>query len=293
MSPNHASLRDGEEQLGPLVSEHGPNRDRLLAHAVVAGIIAAFFYGLTVALALRPTELHIKVLSILWFGGIAGGFIAAAVYYGRRLWWRVRLHERGLVFVRGAHAEVIPWDDVQELYQETRTAAVYGVPMGPPDLRSRLVTTAGKRYGLDPTFLDLAALTAAVTSGVMASLEARAARALRRGEGVSFGPVTLHADGIAVAGGRRRWWDLLSYPLGRALSKTILTGDRLSWPEVKSIKIEAATQGPQSFFQVVIRKKGKKSPWAVQRIPDLPNYDLFVRLVEQLYQPIESPSASE
>jgi hypothetical protein len=292
MTPGDSAFRDpAPGPLGRLVREHGPDRQRLITFVVVSGLIAAFFLGLIVRQLLQPFAWHVKVISVLLFGSLGGACVGGVVYFARRFRWRVRLHECGLEFVRGSRVDVVPWDDVQSLYSEVRTATMSGVPFDPvePDLRLRLVTTAGKRYPLDNTFRDLVPLSAAVTEGVLASLRSRADRALRRGEGVPFGPMAIFPDGIAIAGGRRRWWDIISAPLGQALSKTTLVGGRLAWDEVKTIRIEAASQGPQSYFQIVIKKKGKKAPWAVQRVPDIPNFELFVQLVERLHQPIRSP----
>lgn len=47
------------------------------------------------------------------------------------------------------------------------------------------------------------------------------------------------------------------------------------------------SQGPQSFYQIVIRQAGQNSAWAVRRINDLPNFELFTNLVERLHRPIE------
>jgi hypothetical protein len=294
MKPNDPAFHDqAHGRLGHLVREYGPERNRLTAFVVMSGLVAAVFLGVIVRQLLQPFEWHIKAISVLFFGGLCGACVGGVVHHARRFRWRVRLHECGLVYVRGSRVDVVAWDDVQSLYSETRTATLYGVPVDPPepDLRIRLVTAAKERYPLDNTFHDLTTLTAAVTEGVLTSLRSRADQALRRGEGVPFGPMTIYTDGIAIEGGRRRWRDILSQRLGQALSATTLAGGRLAWDAVKGIRIEAASQGPQSYFQIVIEKKGKKSPWAVQRIPDIPNFELFVSLVERLHQPIRPPGA--
>jgi hypothetical protein len=292
---SHPSVSQSE--LGALVREHAPDRDRLIAFGVVTALIAAFFVGLLVAVLVRPTDgleqLQSKIMGVLLFGGFVAGFVVWSVYYLRRLRWRIHLFERGLVFVRGKSEDVIPWDRVQYLYEEAVISQAHGVPVDPEltiggqrDLRLRLVTTEGKQYSVDNMFCDLAPLASAVHEGALASLRSRAAEALRRGEGVPFGPITLSSEGITVTGGRTRWWDILSKPLGQALSTTTLVGGSLAWSEVQSIGIEAAVQGPQAFFQVVIKQRNQDAPWATQRIPDLPNFELFEELVAKLYRPI-------
>lgn len=285
-------------ELGAFHREHGPDRERLMAFGVVTALIAAFFVGLLIYSLVRPAELHVKIIALFFFGGFVVGFIVWSVYYLRRLVWWIRVHERGLIFVRGKSEDVIPWDRVQFLYEESWLSQAHGVPIdhemtigGQRDLRLRLVTTDGKRYSVDNMFCDLAALANAIHDGAITSLRSRAAAALRRGDGVPFGPITVSSDGITVIGGRPRWWDVLSKPLGQALNTTTLVGGSLAWSEVHSIRIEAAEQGPQASFQIVIRQRNKDAPWAVQRIPDLPNFELFVELVEQLHRPIERPTA--
>ena len=281
--------------LGRFVSEHAADRDRLAAMTFVAVLVGGFFLTLLVMVLWRPAPLHVKVIGLLLFGGFVGLFVGATFYYVRRFWWRVGLYEEGLAFSRSSATEVIRWDDVQYVYQEFRIAEVFGVVLDPqttvgaqPDWRTRIITATGNAFSIDNTFKDLERLTIAISRGALMSLRTRAASALARGESVPFGPIELSSTGITIQGGGRRWWDILSMPMRQALSETTLIGGSLSWDEVQSVQIEAATQGPQSFYQVVIRRTGQTSPWAVRRINDLPNFDLFTQLVEQLHRPIET-----
>jgi hypothetical protein len=256
---------------------------------VTVGLLALAPFGFCVAMLLRPAPLHVKSLGLLWFGGMGGSAVAALLHYARRLGWRVRLHERGLVLIRGGRVDEVPWDAVAQFYETTRLTNLYGTPWGEPDRRLRLVTEAGLRCPLDRTFSDLATLADAVSEGVQASLRRRAEGQLGRGEGVRFGALTVSADGITVGTPRARPpWETLALWMSLAAGITVLRRGSIPWPEVESIRVEAEVRGPQAFHRVVIRRRGRRKPQAACPVPEFPNFALFLRVVDALGQAVQT-----
>src|SRR5262245_11612902 len=285
---------------GPIVSplpqpaahdeqEHRIDRDRLYAVILVFGLISG---GILIAAGYQfflPLE---EGRSLPGRVSLLGGFAFACslpVWY-HLLLFRYSIVRRpdGLVFRVGSREDAVSWDDVAELYYSEQFSDLFGTPSetlrrefgGQRNLRLRLVTTAGRTYRVDNTYRGVEPLCRATIAGVLASLRARAEVALRRGDAVAFGPVSLNAEGLTVEGGEREWWHLTVRAVREYLKGIEVHGSgHLAFAEVGSIRAEVVTRGPATYHAVVIRERGRKKPWALLPVPEMPNFDLFAELL--------------
>jgi hypothetical protein len=157
----------------------------------------------------------------------------------------------GLVYMHGAEAEVIAWDDIDELRYEVMQAGYTGYGnYGAAYPRYKVTRHSdGREFVFDnflPRVRELGRLLERKTLKHMLPDEQEA---FDDGEVIRFGPLAISRKGIRK-------------------------GDEwLRWADVKEVKFD------RGKGQIVITKEEKWLAWQKQLVNEVPNYHVFLEIV--------------
>ncbi len=228
-------LPPSSDELGPPVSEHHPRDEiargyRVLAALCLVGAGAAAAVGLVrwylayshygPALVWRwSTPAFVMAAGL---GVVALGAVTAA---GRVHGLAVRVHENGLVLLRGRRGTWIPWNQIRTV----RTSSIrYGLPGFPREREADLVLEYEKAPSGNPhpapgsrtvrlphTLGGLESLGAAVKERVYPLLLGAYSASFNQGRPIEFGKVQLTTDGPRVGKQLLPWKSLSEASLAR------------------------------------------------------------------------------
>ncbi|HEU4411421.1 MAG TPA: DUF6585 family protein [Polyangiaceae bacterium] len=241
-------------RLGSLRSSHRPPplRRSLAMPVFAAALVAALVGGVGVA-AKAPSA------------GPSGLAAAAGALAFLILGWgalrdratSIDLHAQGLVLTRGGARAVVPFDDVDQVWFDLERSSSY-VGVIARIVGLKLVDRAGAA-----TLVPLAPLDAGDANAVVrwvhrhcsVPLLDEARKALREGEALTFGHVTVDAEGVGVGGARA------------------------AWRELRLVRLQP---GRVAFF-----RRLPLVPWRTVDWAHIPHPTVFVRLVTELAHHIE------
>jgi hypothetical protein len=186
------------EQLGEVVAEHRlpPWQTRIAAlFGACLGVLGvAFLYGSLSAFG-RGEKVPFQVVMI----GVLGLLACIALIHGalRTRGLRVIVCRGGLILAVRTGIEVLPWADVAELRSSTkvlRIAQPYYLGIGFAALTIR--GADGRQWTVPVGLARIRKLIEAVQTSTLPILLERTLAAIHRGESVSFGYLSLSAEGI-------------------------------------------------------------------------------------------------
>ncbi|WP_437780834.1 DUF6585 family protein [Sorangium sp. So ce1097] len=189
-----------EQRLGALRSVHGQRRNAALFHVargalllLSTSVIGAVIAGLQGFLLSLP------------FGLAGFAVLAAAALRHRGL--RIELYEHGLVVARGEGREIAVFDDVDEVWFDLdRSSTPFGSFVF---LRGfRLVEHSGEQRSVPVEVADGQEVARRILQRCSHPLLDEARRAVKDGEALTFGPVRLDRQGIALRDTHVAWGDL-------------------------------------------------------------------------------------
>jgi hypothetical protein len=203
----------------------------------------------------------------LVFGGLALAPAAGLIYLILKLRWRLYLFDNGFVFSKGGN-RVVRWDEIQSFYEQQDVVA--GIKA---DQWLRFLLNDGRRLTIDSSYKDFAAFCQTVRERVTATVLARAAEALPKGQSIAFGKLLLSKAGLEKE------------------------GDSLAWADVHSIAIEPRIDGRIYTHGVIVYKRNpesnagkEKMEWYMKLVPRFGNVDAFLQLASQ-FTNIAGPEA--
>ncbi len=215
-------------------------------------LLAAVTVWLVVGLEPGPNAGGVR--GIVYMGAFAVGLIVAGIALPikvmRQSGMRVIACPGGLVYTHGEDAEVIAWDDVEELRYEVMQPGYNSMGGGFP--RYRLTRRSdGREFTFDNFLPRLGALGRIVERKTLKDLLRDEQEAFDDGEVIRFGPLAVSRKGIRK-------------------------GDEwLRWDEVKDVNFD------RSKGQIVITKADKWLAWQRQLVNEVPNYHVFLEIVAE------------
>jgi hypothetical protein len=255
-------LPDEAYDLGEPTDEFSIGAGRTVAKVViglvclVAGIgLAVLFIWLIVSAEPGPGAGGYRgggYLLILALGLIVAG-IALPVRVLRQTGMRVMTCPGGLVFMHGEEAEVVAWDDVEEVRYEVPQPGYGGFGnTGGAFPRYRLTRHSdGREFTFDSMLPRIGQLGRTLERKTLKYLLDEEMEAFDEGEVIRFGPLAVSRKGIRK-------------------------GDEwLRWADVKDVTFDRAKG------QIVISKEDKWLAWQKQLVNEVPNYHVFLEIVNE------------
>jgi hypothetical protein len=190
---------------------------------------------------------------VFYLGALAVGLVVAGiaviVRVLRQTGMRVMACPGGLVYTHGEQAEVIAWDDVEELRYEVMQA---GHNYGGGYPRYKVTRHSdGREFTFDNYLPNLRALSRIVERKTLKHMLPEEQEALDDGEVVRFGPLAVGRKGIRK-------------------------GDEwLRWADVKDVTLD------RGKGQIVISKEDKWLAWHRQPVNEVPNYHVFLEIARE------------
>lgn len=167
--------------------------------------------------------------------------------------WRLAaaLFEEGFAYYDRKGLRVVPWDDIDLVYQSIIKRYVNGVYAGTMHTYTVMLRD-GARLVLDDRLRDVEAIGGAVVKTSAVRLLPRYAAAVQAGQRVSFGPLALDLNGLYSG------------------SKS------LAWGEIKAVKLDRGI--------LSVAKEGKWLNWTSATVPQIPNFYVLMTLLSRFTQ---------
>ncbi len=236
--------------------------DLVLVALTVLLLLFAFFPSISSHPATTdPNKLGGNPVGALVLVLVFGGMAVAAVYYTLYIWRKRRetqtaryyIFRDGLIVEQPGKREVVPWREVNEVYQLLQSRSVNGIPVG-TWARTTIHCMDGRKVEISNRTQTARQLSTIITRRVAEHKLPQALSALNNGQSLDFGPFSLRIDSLTQKGRENA---------------------PLSWREVSKVEV---IQG-----YVFIRQAGKRmGSWARVRASRIPNYALFLTLAERM-----------
>jgi hypothetical protein len=162
----------------------------------------------------------------------------------------VYLFEQGLIQADRAGAVDIRWDQVESVLQAITHRYQYGVKVASTYIYT-IRRIDGYTTRITHFYQDIAELGNAIAERVTAVALPRAVDAVRAGQTVTFGDLSLNLSGIAAAG-----------------------KGAVPWSEIQKVNVYNG--------QVSVSRQGKWLSWSSQQAKDIPNLFVFLALANRL-----------
>lgn len=233
-------------QLGTLQQEY---RVKLAWRNLLVGFLglglALLFAGLAVTSSAPPTDdrVHVEIISIsvaLLFALF--GFCFPLFYRS----WRVYLYSEGFAFVRGKKLDVFRWDQIESLLQSVAKQYVNGIYMG-TNHRYTIRGLDGRQVVLTDRITHVESLGNVISDMVTRVKLPVVIAGFKAGGIVTFGPLSVSLQG--VSNGK----------------------ETISWDQVTDVKVNRGI--------VIVKKEGKWLSWSSVRVANIPNFFVFLALV--------------
>jgi hypothetical protein len=226
--------------LGLVRSRHQPPPlwKALIAPAIALGVVTA------VSLGAGAPSLWALPAAVTIAAGVAWSSL-------RDRGTAVAVREKGLVLTVGGAERVVPFEDVDEVWLEIER---FHRESGAPLRALGLLTFAGARHRVPTQIEGAEAVIAAVLAGCSQPLYELARVALREGETLRFGHVSLDRAGIEVDGGRASWAEIRKAALHRGRLYLYRRWPVLAWRTIRLDRVPNATV-LAALVQVHVRER--------------------------------------
>lgn len=250
---------DLQEQLGPLIREHRlrwPVTLSVVAATLLlgaAGVALAVRLGQHVARGAAAETLVLDALAAVTFLAAA---VAVFVWGYPRIRRVFALHRGGVRVRDGERERVLPWQDIDAVYQKIVRLYRGGQEVAVRD-EYKLSLRDGTVLQVDYRFEQVEALGSAVMTAVTELRAPPARRAFEEGQTLDFGPILLHREGIETG------------------------GKRLGWQEIESVSWKAGLLASDKAF-LMVRRRGGLLAWAKVPVEEIKNYQVLMVIVADL-----------
>lgn len=254
MSSTPAAVPPEGLALGAPLSEHRGKTVRL----VVTTLLWIPFGLVGLGFAIAPLYLLIAQGSVPWPSVVLGlpvGLVVLAGTVGlvkeniENIGRRVLVLTGGLTDLRGGKVTTCHWEDIEEIRQEivTRTGPLFSHTKHNYRVRVR----GGTEHVFTHRLTGIEALRDALVERTYDRLLGKALEDIRQSGVAKFGALEVSQTGI------------------------IKRGEKLAWPEVKSIGVTA-------LGQLAVRRQGSLINWHVEQASEVPNAHILIALVERI-----------
>ncbi len=234
-------------QLGNPRSEHRPTV--MVWLTIVLGLILTLAaFGLFIGVLPRNTPVELRSAAMVASIPLMVGSGMLAMGY-RHFRERVQIFDQGLVYTRGAATLAWRWEEIAYVWQEIATIRVNFIPVKTVHTYT-VQHRDGRKIKLTNGLRAIKALGAALQSETFKHLMPQARAAYNRGETLHFGKLQLSQAGIGNG------------------------KETLPWSQIKGV---AVNQG-----YISIQKAGKWLRWSNAAVAKVPNFFIFMALVEQI-----------
>ena len=283
-----------DPRLGRRVQSYVPDTGEVGARILVPSLGLLIVTGLIVALLINGPGVAAKRGDSLWSMGLLVAGLALAYPFLIPLFLaslrdrtrRYQLHEQGLLVGQGDESYPLPWADVGQIFEETRAVKVIGITASSTDLCLRLVPKDGPEVTLDNFIADYASLTPVVAEAVVGRLRKQAKALLRQDREVPFGCLFVGPRGMRVEAP-----DSKPFPANVSAlfsrTKEVTIPQTVAWDDGPTVRMVQVKGDRETFNQIEIRERPKRRPFFVRRVSEMPNFRVFVEVLEALGQPIE------
>lgn len=210
---------------GAVIANFPSDRTRLL---VIAGVVSAVS-----AVILNFTTAAIPS----WIGPAITIVLMAAIvlilgWYALHLWNReVILYERGFSVREGSRIVFFRYDEVAAVRLRAERLAYFGGLIRRPVYATTIITVRGETFTLDNVYRQAARFGALFIARAAPVIHTRLAETLSRGEGFSFGGLTLTPEGIAIDDDLLPWGEAGMFQIGGG-SLALPRADGTPWRSV-------------------------------------------------------------
>jgi hypothetical protein len=253
------ALPEEADALGePLATYDTKNTAASRAILITLGI--GFCFGSIVRLAVAWGTMGIEpILSALILVGI-GAFLLFCGF--SNAFRHVVVFTNGLVNIEPGAAKVIPWTDIEKVWQSITEHHVNDIRVMTTYLYT-IETRDGDQLEFGMGLPDVQVLGDTIQQEVSRVLVPRMLEAYEGGEKLTFGPLVVDESGLTMK------------------------SEFLRWEDIQEVKLAKGA--------FVVRKKGKWFKWGKVPVPDVPNLWVFLVLVDKILgidSPIESKKFS-
>lgn len=248
-----ATYREPSSRLGDLRATYGARTPRhlLVILWLATPLLLAGSAALTYALIFESNDAALGDLAGAIVMNVLIALLGVALPF---VWFRnrnktVRLFEQGIEFEHRARLVPIRWDEIASVYFTHIKVRVNGIPAG----RQMTCTIEGPSFGritVNQWFDRADELARDVERAIYPRIVEQNANAWSRGEPVTFGMLTLTAEGLTV--GKKR----------------------IAWSDVEQFWIDGG--------RVTVRARGKLLPWASLARAKVPNAMALQTLVSRI-----------
>ncbi len=234
--------------LGNPLNEHPAAQGRAWFSVILVGAAGMAALGCAViAIASGDTSTGViaGLVAVALIGLVA--FLAYRAYQQRGT--HVVVLEKGLARVGGKQTAVIPWDDVQAVWQAVTVHYTNGIKTGTTHVYTAQ-TKDGQQHRFNDGVKNVETLGNTIQKEVTARLMPRYVDAYNKGGTLTFGKLTLNKAGLSN---------------GR---------ETIPWGEVQQVTINRGI--------INVRKAGKWFGWSSQTAAQTPNLFIFLNVIDQI-----------
>jgi len=222
---------------------------------VVGAITFVVAAALFCAGGIFPPDLEVVTRVILlvfglFFLGLAISLTSSVIQVANR---QIYLFQQGMVIDKGKQVQVLPWNQVAEVWQSITRNYQNGSYVGTTHVYT-LRRVDGYQVKLDNLTKDIAELGLAIIQGITRKLVPRAFHAIRDGQTLTFAPFSVNQQGISN---------------GREF---------LSWSQVQTVDVN---QG-----RVMVKKAGTSRVWGTAKVAKIPNFLVFTIVAEEMIRQV-------
>ena len=234
-------------QLGTLQQEYRVTfawRNLMAGFLCLAG--ALLFAVLAVVTSSKPAAgdaVHIEItMTALFLLAALYGFCFPFFYRS----WRVYLYSEGFAYARKRKVDAFRWDQIESLLQRVTRQYVYGMYMG-TNHRYTIRGLDGRQVVLTDRITHVESLGNVISEMVTRVKLPVVMAAFKAGGIVTFGPLSVSLQ--RVSNGK----------------------ETISWGQVTEVKVNRGI--------VIVKKEGKWLSWSSVRVATIPNFFVFLALV--------------
>lgn len=165
--------------------------------------------------------------------------------------WHVYVYSQGFVFTRGSKLDAFRWDQIESISQRVTRQYVNGIYTGTQH-RYTLRGLDGRKIVLNDRITNVERLGNVISEMVTRVKLPQAIAAFKAGHTITFGPLSVSMQGVSN-------------------SKELI-----SWNQIKEFGVNRGI--------VTVKKEGKWLSWSTVYVAKIPNFFVFMALVNAIMQ---------
>jgi hypothetical protein len=234
-------------QLGAFTKVYKSAPTGAFVGAIILMVVAAFSCAGAIFLPdmVVVTRVILLAFGLLFLGG-AISQVSSAIQVANQ---RIYLFQQGMVIDKGKQIQVLPWNQVSEVWQSITRHYRNGSYTGTTYLYT-LRRADGYQIKLNNLTKDIAELGLAVAQGTTRELVPRALQTIQAGQTLTFAPFSVNQQGISN---------------GR---------DFLPWSQVQAVDVNRG--------YVTVKKAGTSRNWGATSVAKIPNFLVFSVVAEEM-----------